>query len=105
VISLLRASQDYNLKGFSAADKLAGKASALLMVNAGIENVFAQTISRTALQIFYTREVSVSYDKMIEQVLNREHDGPCPMEQLLIGIDDPQEAFTKLKEKIDGPIH
>jgi hypothetical protein len=101
VRDLLSAIQTHDLKGFAAADKLVGKASALLMIQARISAVFAQTISQPAREILQLANIELVFDKIIEQVLNRERNGPCPMELLLWGIDEPDLAFRKLKEKIE----
>lgn len=91
-----------DVSGFSAADKVVGRATALLYRLLNVKAIHAQVISQGAVQALENSGITVSWDSQVEFIRNRAGDGRCPMEQATEGIDDPQEALaaiqTKLKE-------
>jgi hypothetical protein len=91
-----------DLQGFSAADRVVGKAAALLFVLAGVAQVHACVISRPALDVFTRRGMAYSYDDLAEKIINRTNTGPCPMEQAVSEIDDPADAFEVLKRQLES---
>ena len=88
------------LKGASVADKVIGKAAALLMVLSEIKEVHTLIISEPAIKVFEKYNIPCFYDKKVERIVNRTGDGLCPMETLCINVEEPQEAFEKILEKI-----
>ena len=88
------------LKGASVADKVIGKAAALLMALGEIKEVHTLIISKPALQVFENHKIKYFYDKKVDRIVNRTGDGLCPMESLCLDIDDPHEALTKIIEKL-----
>ena len=88
------------LKGSSVADKVIGKAAALLMVLGEIKEVHTLIISEQAIKVFEKYNIPCFYDKKVDRIVNRTGDGLCPMESLCLNIDNPQEAMTKIIEKI-----
>ena len=86
------------LRDSMVADKVIGKAAALLMVHAGVKEVYTTTISKPAVDVFENYNVKISYDKIVDRIINRKGDGLCPMETLCIDIDDPKEAFLKIQK-------
>ena len=91
-----------DVSGFCAADKVVGRATALLYRLLNVKAIHAQIISQGALQVLENSGIVVSWDTQVDFIRNRAGDGRCPMEQATEGIDDPQEALaaiqTKLKE-------
>ena len=92
-------------EGFSLAygytsDKVIGKAAALLMIRLGAENVYGETVSRAALEVFEKHGVNVTYTYLVKAIINRTGDGICPMEKTVLGTDSPEEAERLLREKI-----
>lgn len=88
------------LKGASVADKVIGKAAALLMVLGEIKEVHTLIISEPAIQVFENHKIKYFYDEKVNHIINRAGDGLCPMESLCLDIDDPREALTKIIDKI-----
>ena len=88
------------LKGASVADKVIGKAAALLMVLGEIKEVHTLIISEPAIKVFEKYNIPCFYDKKVDRIVNRTGDGLCPMETLCLDVDEPVEAFTKIKEKL-----
>lgn len=93
-------SDGVNLNGFAVADRIVGKAAANLFVLAGITQVYAKVLSKPALEFLNEKKVSVSYGELVESIINRAGTGLCPMEQTVIDVTDPADAYEKLKAKI-----
>lgn len=90
-----------NLEGFSAADKVIGKATAFLYILLGIKEVYANVISESALTILNEYKISIKYDKIVEYIVNRKKDGICPFEEAVLKTQDPQIAYQLIKRKIN----
>lgn len=103
VTPLIRLLKDnkMQLKEALVADKVIGKAAALLMVYAGVKEVYTPIISVPALQVFNNHNIIINYDKIVKRIINRNGDGLCPMETLCIDIESPETAFDILSQKID----
>ncbi len=84
--------------GASLADKVVGKAVALIVAHTGIVAVDARLASDTALSFLRARGIPIHCDQSVPQILNRRGDGPCPMEKLTQAHDDPAEGMARLRE-------
>jgi len=87
-------------RGSTVIDKVVGKAAALLAIKAGVEFVSAGVISLPALEVFREAGLPFKYNVLVPRIENRSKTGLCPMEALTLSIDDPEEAFILLKEKV-----
>ncbi len=91
------------LCGASVADKVAGKALALLCVYAGIREVYAEVLSKKAQEIFDQNQVTYQWQQMVDNVLDMNKAGVCPFEKAAAEItnpDDSYDAFKALLEKM-----
>lgn len=89
-----------SFKGFTVADKVVGKAAALLYALMGVSSLYASVISEGALTVCKSFGISVEYGTLTQNIINRRGDGFCPMEQAVADISDPQTAFNAVKEKL-----
>lgn len=94
--------QRINLKDFSAADKVVGKATALLYCLLEVKAVYANVISSPALDILLTHGILVQYDRLVDAIKNRAGDGFCPMETATLAIDDPALAPAAIQKALDN---
>lgn len=99
LLLLLGREKDYS-KHF-ASDKVIGKAAALLYINLGIKNIYCELISEKALDVFKKYGVNVYFDNVVPLIQNRDKTGYCPMESLVLNIDDPKIALNAIKNKIE----
>jgi hypothetical protein len=86
------------LEGASLADKVAGKAIALLCAYAKIKEVFAAVMSRKAQVVFKKHKISCHWNELVENVLDTNRAGMCPFEKAAAGISDPEKAFKAFKD-------
>lgn len=99
IIDMLNNDIDY-FKGLSVADKIVGKASAMLLVLSGIKEVNAIVLSKAGKSILDKYNIEYTYEELTEYIVNRKGDGMCPMEETVKEIDDLALAYEKLNEKI-----
>ena len=86
-----------SLSGSVAADKVVGKAAALLYLLIGVVELHACVISELAFDVLSENGVRVSYDEKVPMIRNRTNTGFCPMEQATMSIDDPNVALEAIK--------
>ncbi len=88
-----------NFKGCFAADKIVGKAAALLYAHMGVAEVYAEVLSVAAEKVLLAYGINVSYSVLTDKIINRKGDGICPMEIAVADVNFPEEAFAVLREK------
>lgn len=92
------------LENSSVADKVIGKAAALLMVLGKIKEVHTIVISEPAIEVFKKFNIAFHFDKKVKNIINRQGDGLCPMERLCLDIEDPKEAFIIISKIVNNII-
>lgn len=98
MVEALSTGQD--LKGFSVADKVVGRAAAMLFCLAGIKAVYADLVSEGAVEYLKEHKVPLTFDKITPLIRNRSDTGPCPMEEAVLGENDPKAAFDKILKRL-----
>jgi len=81
------------LRGADVADRVIGRAAALLFAHGGVRSVWAARMSETARDFLQTTGIAFEYEELVPAILNRDGTGLCPMEQKALGIAAPGEAF------------
>lgn len=97
LLNLLDSGEDYS--GYSTADKVVGKAAAMLYVLLGVSRLHAYVISRKAVEVLACGGIEVTYDTLAERIHNRTNTGFCPMEEAVWEIDDLQEGLQAVRDK------
>ena len=87
------------LPGFSAADKVIGKATAFLYVLLGVCAVYTPVISASAKDVLTKNGIELYFDLEVEGIENRTKTGPCPMESAVRNIDRPDVALAAIRKK------
>ena len=90
----------YYFKGLEVADKVVGKAAAMLFVLSGVKKVYAHVLSKAGEKILKENNIEYEYGQLVENIINRSGDDICPMEKTVKDIDDYNEAYIALKNKI-----
>lgn len=91
------------LDGSSVADRVVGKAIALLCVYVNVRAVYAATISKAAEILLEGKSVYLEWDSLVENILGADKSKTCPFEQLVDRITDPADAYNKLKSACGSP--
>ncbi len=87
------------LHGACAADRIVGKAAALLYVFMGVKGVFAEVLSTSGLAVLKQYGVHAEYAALTPNIMRRDGRGLCPMEESVLSIDDPSAAYVALAKK------
>ena len=98
LLKFIADSEDYS--GFSAADKIVGKAAAFLYAKLGVSAVYAEVLSADGKRILETNGITCEYASLTEQIINRKGDGLCPMELTVKNTEDTETAYRLLLEKV-----
>ena len=86
--------------GFSAADKVVGRATAYLYVLLKVKEVFAQIISQPAVDVLLEAGIGVCYDRLVPNIINRKGDGICPFEAAVMEIRGADRAYDAIRKKM-----
>ena len=89
--------QGVDLGGFSAADRVVGKAAACLYVLLEIRELYTPVVSQPALEVLRRYNIPCVYEQAVPAIRNRAGDGFCPMEEAVKEIDHPQQALQAIK--------
>ena len=85
----------------AVADKVVGKAAALLFVYLGVKVVYAETLSMGAKAVFEKYGINYSYANLTEYIINRKGDGLCPMELAVRNVDTPEMALVEVTKTLE----
>lgn len=91
-----------DLRDFAAADKVVGKAAALLYVLLGVRAVYAPVMSKAAFETLAKNGIDAHCDRTVKHIMNRAGTGLCPMEETVMDIDDPQKAKERIVARLNA---
>ena len=79
--------------------KVIVKATAMLLILSKVKYIYAYVLSEKAKEILDQYQVDYDYEKLVPYIINRTHDGMCPMEQTVYNLTDLNEAYEALIQK------
>lgn len=85
------------LEGASVADRVVGKAIALLCVYAGIREVYAEVLSRKAQAVLEENGVRCGWKELVDTILDLNRSDVCVFEKAAADISDPEKAYATFK--------
>jgi len=92
------------LNDSSVADRIAGRVVALLCIYVGIKSVFAEVMSDGCRDALQKSGVAFEYKRVVPKILNKYKNDVCPLERLVLKIENPQIAFEKLDEFLNPSV-
>lgn len=81
-------------------DKVVGRAAALLLCYGKSKYVFADLMSKKAVEILEMYGVNYSCDQLTPIILNKETTDLCPFEKLVEKVFDPEEGYLLISKKV-----
>ena len=87
-----------NLNKASVADKVVGKAAALLCIYSQVKSVYAVNLSESGSLILKKQGIQFDYENLIPLVLNAKKTEQCPFEKLVENESDPKTAYLKIQK-------
>ncbi len=88
------------LSGATVADKIVGKAAAMIFTLGGAKECYGETMSQKAYDWLTEHGVKATYGTLVEEIINRQGNGPCPMEATVKNITDEKLAMVLLRAKV-----
>ena len=88
------------LKGAWVVDKVVGRAAAAIAIDGGAVRVHGLLMSETAKAFLGEKGIPATADQMVPQILNRAHDGLCPLEDSVQKLDDPAKMVKAVRARI-----
>lgn len=91
---------DIDFNGYSAADKVVGKAAAYLYVLLGVKEIYCDIISKPSLEVLQKYGINATCGTIVNAIRNRTNTGFCPMEQATMNSVTPEEALNAVKSAL-----
>ena len=85
------------LDGSSVADRVVGRAAALLLAYSRVKEVYAATLSDGGLEVLKENSVRVEHDNLVPKILDRKGENICPFEKFSLTITSVEEAYRQLR--------
>lgn len=101
-IKTLLSLQTGSLTGAFVADKVVGKAAAMMLARGGAIEVYAGVISTPALEVFKNHRIICLYETLVPNIINRDKTDICPMEKAVLDVEDIEKAYEILIKKTGG---
>ena len=86
--------------GFSAANRVVGRATAYLYCLLGVTAVYARVMSRPAMEVLVQNGIAAEAGQLVDGIINRKGTGPCPFEAAVLDIHTPEAALTAIRHKM-----
>ena len=84
------------LAGASVADRVIGRAAALLMALGEVKEVYGEIMSRPGYDALKQHSISSNFGELVANISNKTKTGICPIEQSCLEIDDLSEAKKRI---------
>jgi hypothetical protein len=81
-------------------DRVIGKSAAFLLIYSKAKMIHAFIMSEHARNLLDEYHINYTYDELVPYIQNNTKTGMCPMEQSVLGIDDPFLALNALNHKV-----
>jgi hypothetical protein len=83
--------------GSSVADRVVGRAAALLLAYSQVNEVYSVILSREGLVVLEKNGIKVECLNLVQKILDRTGKNICPFEKFSSEITSPNEAYEQLK--------
>lgn len=100
LLAWLDGSED--MMGFSAADKVVGQGAAFLYRLLGVRAVYGKVMSVGAVKVLRAGGVDASWGNLAETIMNRQKNGPCPIELATRDIQEPENALYMIRMTLEN---
>jgi len=84
--------------GSSVADRVVGRAAALLLAYSHVNEVYAPILSMEGQKVLEENNIKVEHLNLVQKILDRTGKNICPFEKFSYNIKSPDQAYEQLKE-------
>ena len=96
ILQAIESLGDY-ISGASVADKVVGKAAALLFTYSRIKGAYAVTLSIEGLNVLRKNRILIEYEELVPRILDKSGKNICPFEEIVLRVESPSQAYEELK--------
>ena len=89
------------LHNSSVADRVIGKAAAMLCKYSNVKALHTKLISESAIKVLEKENIIFTYDESAPYIKNRDKTDLCPVEKLSSDIDNPNLLIEKITDFLD----
>lgn len=89
-----------SLRGVAVADRIVGRAIALLCLYAGVRSLYALTLSREGKEVLERSGIRYTWEHIVDNILSPDGTHICPFEEAARGINNPIEAYKKFRDML-----
>ncbi len=90
------------LKNASLADRVTGRAAAILCIGYGIKALHTKLLSERAVGLLQETNIDYSCDKIVPYIKNRTQTDTCPVEKISAEITDAEELMVKIEKFLEN---
>jgi hypothetical protein len=90
------------LKDSSIADRVTGKAAAMICVFAEVKIVHTKILSENAVEAFLKSPILYECEESTPYIKNRDKTGMCPIEKLSLDTDDINILLSRISNFLDN---
>ncbi len=94
LLELIASGKD--VSGYSAADKVVGKAAAALFIKCGVKQLYAAVLSKGGAKLLESHGVEYVYDTLTDAIINRAGTDACPMEKAVQDIEEIEDMYVAI---------
>ena len=91
-----------SLEDSSIADRVVGKAIALLCVYAKVKAIYAVVISTKAKKVLEQNQISHEWTSIVNEILDSETNQVCPFEMKAISMSDTEYTYFELRNLLNS---
>jgi len=88
------------LRDAVVADKIIGKAAAMILVLAGARMVYGEVMSAAGLDYLHKHQVQAVYGRCVDVIHNRARNGICPIESSVLTSEDAVEGVRNIRRRV-----
>ncbi len=86
------------LENAIVADKIIGRAVAMVCDYSSVKYCFGKIVSNGAVDIFEKRNLKYDAELIVKAIKNRDNTDLCPIEKLTLDVDDSKEGIKRIKD-------
>ncbi|MFO7814370.1 MAG: DUF1893 domain-containing protein [Halanaerobiales bacterium] len=90
------------LKNSIVADKVIGRAVAMVCDYASVEFCYGSIMSSGAVKVFEKSNIPYKTKKEVKQIRNIDDTDLCPIEKLILEVDNSRKGIEKIKEFLNN---
>lgn len=91
-----------DLEGSSVADRVTGRAAAMICAHGGIKYLKTGLISDNGINVLKSTNIIYEYDERAPFIENRDRLGMCPIEKLSLKAENIEELLSRISNFLEN---